>query len=81
MEKGPLGGVRLNASALSSAALILRILQASEAKMQMAARLYAKAPDWLQHLRRRGGGVWSANGGVDVTGGRCLVCTNTRTGG
>jgi outer membrane immunogenic protein len=28
-----------------------------------------------------GGGVWSANGGVDVTGGPCLVCTNTRTGG
>ena len=29
-----------------------------------------------------GGGVWSANGGVDNTAtGVCIICTNTRTGG
>ena len=29
-----------------------------------------------------GGGIWSANGGVDNTfTGACLICTNTRTGG
>ena len=29
-----------------------------------------------------GGGVWSANGGVDDTAtGVCIICTNTRTGG
>jgi outer membrane immunogenic protein len=29
-----------------------------------------------------GGGVWDANGGVNITGtGTCIICTNTRTGG
>jgi outer membrane immunogenic protein len=56
----------------------------------MAARTYTKAPapvmapSWTGFylFGGAGGGVWSSNGGVDVTGvGTCIVCTNTRTGG
>jgi outer membrane immunogenic protein len=56
----------------------------------LGARPYTKAPapmapvyNWTGFyiFGGAGGGVWSANGGVDVTGGPCLVCTNTRTGG
>ena len=56
----------------------------------LGARPYAKAPapvapayNWTGFyiFGGGGGGIWSANGGVDVTGGPCLVCTNTRTGG
>jgi len=56
----------------------------------LGARPYTKAPapmapvyNWTGFyiFGGGGGGIWSANGGVDVTGGPCLVCTNTRTGG
>ncbi len=57
----------------------------------MAARPYAKAPapvvmapSWTGFyiFGGGGGGLWSANGGVDTTAtGVCIVCTNTRTGG
>ncbi len=44
----------------------------------------AAAPSWTGFyiFGGGGGGIWSANGGVDVTAtGACLICTNTRTGG
>jgi outer membrane immunogenic protein len=57
----------------------------------MASRPYAKAPapvasayNWTGFylFGGGGGGLWSANGGVDATAtGTCIVCTNTRTGG
>src|SRR5947207_5910610 len=62
----------------------------SASAADLAARPYTKAPapmapvyNWTGFyiFGGGGGGVWSANGGVDVTGGPCLVCTNTRTGG
>ena len=44
----------------------------------------AMAPSWTGFyiFGGGGGGIWSANGGVDdsVTG-ACIICTNTRTGG
>ncbi len=44
----------------------------------------AMAPSWTGFyiFGGGGGGIWSANGGVDNTAtGICLICTNTRTGG
>jgi outer membrane immunogenic protein len=62
----------------------------SAAAADLGARPYTKAPmavapayNWTGFyiFGGGGGGIWSANGGVDVTGGPCIVCTNTRTGG
>ena len=59
----------------------------SASAADLGARPYAKAPAlWLPApnwtgfyiFGGAGGGIWAANGGVDVTGGSCLVCTNTR---
>jgi outer membrane immunogenic protein len=56
----------------------------------LPARTYTKAPapvlapSWTGFyiFGGGGGGLWDANGGVDVTGGGpCIVCTNTKTGG
>jgi len=56
----------------------------------MPARAYTKAPapvmapSWTGFylFGGAGGGIWDANGGVNVTGtATCIVCTNTRTGG
>ena len=73
------------------AALALTVaVTGSATAADLGARPYAKAPlpmapvyNWTGFyiFGGGGGGVWSANGGVDVTGGPCLVCTNTRTGG
>jgi outer membrane immunogenic protein len=63
----------------------------SASAADLGARPYAKAPapvlaapSWTGFyiFGGGGGGIWSANGGVDNTAtGICLVCTNTRTGG
>jgi outer membrane immunogenic protein len=63
----------------------------SASAADLGARPYAKAPapvvaapSWTGFyiVGGGGGGVWSANGGVDATAtGICLICTNTRTGG
>jgi outer membrane immunogenic protein len=55
----------------------------------LPARTYTKAPapvmapSWTGFyiFGGGGGGLWDANGGVNATGGGCIVCTNTRTGG
>jgi outer membrane immunogenic protein len=73
-----------------AALAVTAALTGSATAADLAARPYAKAPvpmapvyNWTGFyiFGGGGGGVWSANGGVDVTGGPCLVCTNTRTGG
>jgi outer membrane immunogenic protein len=66
-------------------------MSASASAADIAARPYAKAPppvlaapSWTGFyiFGGGGGGIWSANGGVDDTAtGACIVCTNTRTGG
>ena len=65
-------------------------LTGSASAADLAARPYTKAPpmaapaySWTGFyiFGGGGGGIWSANGGVDVTGGPCIICTNTRTGG
>ena len=63
----------------------------SASAADLGARPYAKAPapvvmapSWtgLYIFGGGGGGLWSANGGVDSTAtGACIICTNTRTGG
>ena len=63
----------------------------SASAADLGARPYAKAPapvlaapSWTGFyiFGGGGGGLWSANGGVDATAtGVCIVCTNTRTGG
>jgi outer membrane immunogenic protein len=54
------------------------------ARPMKAAPMVAVAPSWTGFyiFGGGGGGVWDANGGVNVTGtNTCIVCTNTRTGG
>ena len=63
----------------------------SASAADLGARPYTKAPapvvmapSWtgLYIFGGGGGGLWSANGGVDYTAtGACIICTNTRTGG
>ena len=63
----------------------------SASAADLAARPYTKAPvavapayNWTGFyiVGGGGGGIWSANGGVDSTAtGACIICTNTRTGG
>ena len=63
----------------------------SASAADLGARPYAKAPapvvmapSWTGFyiFGGGGGGLWSANGGVDSTAtGACIICTNTRTGG
>ena len=63
----------------------------SASAADLGARPYAKAPapvvmapSWTGFyiFGGGGGGLWSANGGVDTTAtGACIICTNTRTGG
>lgn len=63
----------------------------SASAADLAARPYTKAPvavapayNWTGFyiFGGGGGGIWSANGGVDSTAtGACIICTNTRTGG
>src|SRR6185295_20160876 len=63
----------------------------SASAADLGARPYAKAPapvlaapSWTGFyiFGGGGGGLWSANGGVDNTAtGVCIICTNTRTGG
>jgi len=62
----------------------------SASAADMAARTYTKAPapvmapSWTGFyiFGGGGGGLWDANGGVNVAGtGTCIICTNTRTGG
>jgi outer membrane immunogenic protein len=69
----------------------LAAFTASASAADLGARPYAKAPapvlaapSWTGFyiFGGGGGGLWSANGGVDSTAtGACIVCTNTRTGG
>src|SRR6478609_11454209 len=75
---------------LIAALAVLAAFTGSAVAADLGARPYTKAPapmapvyNWTGFyiFGGAGGGVWSANGGVDVTGGPCLVCTNTRTGG
>ncbi|MET0436176.1 MAG: porin family protein [Devosia sp.] len=74
------------------AALALTVaITGSASAADLAARPYTKAPmapaptySWTGFyiFGGGGGGIWSANGGVDVTAtGACIICTNTRTGG
>ena len=63
----------------------------SASAADLGARPYAKAPapvlaapSWTGFyiFGGGGGGLWSANGGLDNTAtGVCIICTNTRTGG
>jgi outer membrane immunogenic protein len=63
----------------------------SASAADLGARPYTKAPapvvmapSWTGFyiFGGGGGGLWSANGGVDATAtGICIICTNTRTGG
>ena len=73
---------------LALAAVVAMTGSASAA--DLAARPYVKAPmpapvaNWTGFyiFGGGGGGIWSANGGVDSTAtGACIICTNTRTGG
>lgn len=75
---------------LAIALATLAALTGSASAADMAARPYTKAPpmaapayNWTGFyiFGGGGGGIWSSNGGVDVTGGPCIICTNTRTGG
>jgi len=69
----------------------LAAFTASASAADLGARPYAKAPapvlaapSWTGFyiFGGGGGGLWSANGGVDNTAtGVCIICTNTRTGG
>jgi outer membrane immunogenic protein len=75
---------------LAIALATMAALTGSASAADLAARPYTKAPpmaapayNWTGFyiFGGGGGGIWSSNGGVDVTGGPCIICTNTRTGG
>jgi outer membrane immunogenic protein len=84
-------GKRLKMKKVLFALTALAAFAGSASAADLGARPYAKAPvpvamapSWTGFyiFGGGGGGIWSANGGVDnsVTG-ACIVCTNTRTGG
>ena len=76
---------------LIAALAMMAALTGSAVAADLGARPYTKAPaivapayNWTGFyiFGGGGGGLWSANGGVDITlTGACLICTNTRTGG
>ena len=77
---------------LIAALAVMAAFTGSAVAADLGARPYTKAPapimppayNWTGFyiFGGGGGGLWSANGGVDDTvTGACIVCTNTRTGG